>query len=158
MNESYTGLNESCDSPLLVVQKRRRKKQKKKSAFIDDEAALSEDDNDVSGDESEDGDHMDALEASFVDDATQKGNETMYLKSLRSPAAAARGHAGLQQRRPLRPITADLFSQVKVFLNFLITNTLELCGNHNRRIKCSSIKVVQTSLITWWFPSPNLKN
>ena len=112
----YTGLNESCDSPLVVVQKRRRKKQKKKSAFIDDEAALSEDDNDVSGDESEDGDNMDALEASFVDDATQKGNETMYLKSLKSPAAAtARGHAGLHHRRHLRPITADLFSQVKVF-------------------------------------------
>ena len=98
-----------------MVQKRRRKKQKKKSAFIDDEAALSEDDNDVSGDESEDGDHMDALEASFVDDATQKGNETMYLKSLKSPAAAANGrHGGLQQRRPLRPVTADLFSQVRV--------------------------------------------
>ena len=107
-DESSERLNdESCDSPLLVVQKRRRKK--KRSAFIDDEAALSEDGDGVSGDE-DDGDHMDALEASFVDDATQgEDNATMYLKSIKSPAAASgRG------RRPLRPITADLFSQVQV--------------------------------------------
>ena len=96
---------------------KRRRKRKKKSAFIDDEAALSEDGDGVSGDESdEDGDQMDALEASFVDDATQRDdNATMYLKSLKSPAAAANGrHGGLQQRRPLRPVTADLFSQVRV--------------------------------------------
>ena len=54
----------------MAIQKKRRKK---KSAFIDDEADLSEDGGGaVSGDES-DGEHMDALEASFVDDGTQVG-------------------------------------------------------------------------------------
>ena len=92
-------------------QKRRRKK---RSAFIEDEAALSGEDDSGDDEGEEDGAHLDAFEASFVDDATQRGNddEAMYLKSIKSPTAT-RGRGGLQQqRRPLRPVTADLFSQV----------------------------------------------
>ena len=92
-------------SEILVCRKRRRVK---KSAFVDDEAELSDEEAaGVSSDEDEPDE--DGYEASFVNDATQKVDKAMYLKSVKSPKPKP------MMRKPLRPVTADLFSQAVDF-------------------------------------------
>lgn len=91
------------------------KRRKKASDFLELEAVLSgeaESDEDCDGD-----DQLDGYDASFVDDRqtfSQSGlsdeqQKLMYLKSVRSPANS---RDFLKTARTLKPITADIFSQI----------------------------------------------
>ena len=89
--------SDASDTPVEVV----KKKAKSRSEFIEVEAEVSGPE--MSGDEDEAG--GDEYDQSFVDDQSQAGSEAMANPYLRSPVVA---------QRPLRPITADIFSQAVV--------------------------------------------
>ena len=103
------------EQPVLVGEEeeesgpeRRRKKSKKKvNKFIDYEAEISED---GAASEDEDEEDLDAFEASFVDDATQRVNvdqRAMYLRSLNRSRPSP-----MQRRRRNFVPAADVMSQV----------------------------------------------
>lgn len=89
-----------------IVQPERSKKKKRKFGheFLEHEASVSGDD---SGDDEEEDD--DKYDESFVDDASQSNvDQEMYLRSVKSPTFK---HPAARPRK-MRPITADIFSQV----------------------------------------------
>lgn len=109
--KAFTGLQFSSpeeeedpsSSPSVV----KHKKRKVAFNFFEHEADVSAD-ADISSDENED--NLNAYDESFVDDASQGVSGTQkerYLQSTKSPS---------RQRpptRPLRPITANIFTQVR---------------------------------------------
>ena len=89
--------SDASDTPVKVL----KNKAKTRSEFIEVEAEVSGPE--MSGDEDEAG--GDEYDQSFVDDQSQAGAEAMANPYLHSPVMA---------QRPLRPVTADIFSQAVV--------------------------------------------
>merc|ERR550519_2015851 len=92
------------DDSLVEPEKAKKKKRTLGREFLEHEASVSGED---SGDDDEEDD--DKYDESFVDDASQSNvDQYQYLRSVKSPTF--KHPAG--RPRKIRPITADIFSQV----------------------------------------------